>query len=84
VDENGTLLSDIHNILNTWKDCFSELLNMRSASYVGQIQIHAAEPLVPGPSLLEVAVAFAKLKKYKSRGSDQMSVELIQTRSETF
>jgi hypothetical protein len=36
-----------------------------------------AEPLVPGPSRLEVEIAIAKLKKYKSRGSDQIPVELI-------
>jgi hypothetical protein len=28
------------------------------------------EPLVPGPSRLEVEIAIAKLKKYKSPGSD--------------
>jgi hypothetical protein len=36
-----------------------------------------AEPLVPGPSL-EVEIAVAKLKKYKSPGSDQIPAELIQ------
>jgi hypothetical protein len=37
-----------------------------------------AEQLVPGPSCLEVEIAVAKLKKYKSLGSDQIPVELIQ------
>jgi hypothetical protein len=36
-----------------------------------------AEPLVPGPSP-EVQIAIAKLKKYKSPGSDQIPAELIQ------
>jgi hypothetical protein len=37
-----------------------------------------AEPLVPCPSRLEVEIAIAKLKKYKSPGSDQIPTELIQ------
>jgi hypothetical protein len=44
--------------------------------------VHAAEPLVPGPSRLEVEIAIAKLKKYKSPGSDQVSAELIQAGDE--
>jgi hypothetical protein len=35
------------------------------------------EPLVPGSSRLEVEIAIAKLKKYKSPGSDQIPAELI-------
>jgi hypothetical protein len=37
-----------------------------------------AEPLVPGPSRLEVEIAIAKLKKYKLPGRDQIPAELIQ------
>jgi hypothetical protein len=40
--------------------------------------VHTPEPLVPGPSHLEVEIAVAKLKKYKSPGSDQIPAELIQ------
>jgi hypothetical protein len=40
------------------------------------------EPLVPGPSHLEAEIAIAKLKKYKSPGSDESPAELIQARSE--
>jgi hypothetical protein len=36
------------------------------------------EPLVPGPSCLEVEIATAKLEKYKSPGSDEIVAELIQ------
>jgi hypothetical protein len=43
-----------------------------------QIEIHTTEPLVPGPSRLEVEIAISKLKKYKSPGSDQIPAELIQ------
>jgi hypothetical protein len=41
-----------------------------------------AEPLVHGPSRLEVEVAIAKLKNYKSPGSDQILAELIQAEDE--
>jgi hypothetical protein len=41
-----------------------------------------AEPLVPGPSRLEVEVVSAKLKKCKSPGSDEIPAELIQAGGE--
>jgi hypothetical protein len=47
------------------------------------IEIHRAESLVPGPSHLEDEIAIAKLKKYKSPGSDQILTELIQAGVET-
>jgi hypothetical protein len=82
-DENGALLADSHNILNRWKNYFSQLLNVHNVSDVRQIEVHMAEPLVLGPSRLEVEIAIAKLKKYKSPGSDEISAELIQAGSET-
>jgi hypothetical protein len=81
-DENGDLLADSHNVLNRWKKRFSQLLNVHNISDVRQIEIHTAEPLVPGLSLLEVEIAIAKLKNYKSPGSDQIPAELIQAGGE--
>jgi hypothetical protein len=81
-DENRDLLVDSHNILNRWKNYFSELLNVHNVSDVRQIEVHMARPLVPGPSHLEVEVAIAKLKNYKSPGSDQIPAELIQAGGE--
>jgi hypothetical protein len=69
-------------ILNRWKNFFSQLLNVHNVSDVRQIEIHIAEPLVLGPSCLEVEIAIAKLKKYKSPGSDQIPAELIQAGGE--
>jgi hypothetical protein len=66
------------HILNRWKNYFSQLLNVHNASEVRQIEVHTPKPLVPGPSRLEVEIAIAKLKKYKSTGSDQIPAELIQ------
>jgi hypothetical protein len=65
-DENGDLLADNH-ILNRWK-----LLNVHRVSDVRQIEIHTAELLVPNPSPFEAKIAIAKLKRYKSPGSDQI------------
>jgi hypothetical protein len=73
-DENGDMLEDSHNILNRWKNFFSQLWNVHKVSDVRQIEI----PLVPGPSHLEVKTAIAKLKKHKSPGNDKIPAELIQ------
>jgi hypothetical protein len=59
-DENGDLLADSHGILNRWKNYFSQLLNVHTVSDVRQIEIHAAEPLVPDPSPFVFEVAIAK------------------------
>jgi hypothetical protein len=48
-DEKGDLLTDSHNILNSWKIYFSQLLKVHNVSDVRQIAVHTAEPLVPGP-----------------------------------
>jgi hypothetical protein len=82
-DENGDLLADSHNPVNRWKSYFSRLLNLQDVSDVRQIEMHTAEPLVPGPSHLEVKIAIAKLKKYRSAGSDQIPAELIQAEGDT-
>jgi hypothetical protein len=47
------MLADSQNILNLWKKCFSQLLNVHNVSDVRQVEVHRAEPLLPGPSLLE-------------------------------
>jgi hypothetical protein len=58
-DENGDLLAHSHNILNMWKNYFSQLLNVHNVSDVRQIEVHTAEPSVPGPSPLEAEIAVA-------------------------
>jgi hypothetical protein len=40
--------------------------------------VPTAEPLVPGPSHLEVETAIANLKKYKLSASDQIPAKLTQ------
>jgi hypothetical protein len=72
-----------NNILNRWKNYFSQLLNVHTVRDVRQIEIHTAEPLVPEPSPFEVEIAISKFKKYKSPGTDQIPAELIQAGFET-
>jgi hypothetical protein len=82
-DDNGDLLADSNTIVYRWKSYFSQLLNVLNVSDVRQIEIHTAEPLVTGPSHLEVEISIAKLKNYKSSGSDQIPAELYQAGGET-
>jgi hypothetical protein len=61
--ENGDLLADSRNILNMWKNLFSQLLYVQGVLNVRQIEIYKAEPLVPDPSPFKVETAIAKLKR---------------------
>jgi hypothetical protein len=51
-------------------------------SDVRQKEVHATEPLVPGPSRHEVEIDITNLKKYKWPGSDEIMAELIQAGGE--
>jgi hypothetical protein len=62
-DENGDLLADSHNIVNRWKNYYSQLLNVYRASNVRNIEVHTAEPLVPDPSPFEVEIAICNIEK---------------------
>jgi hypothetical protein len=83
VKVNSYLHADSHNILNRWKNYFSQLLNVHRASDVRQTEIHTTEPLVPECSPFDVEISIVKLKKYNSPGNDQISAELIQAGGET-
>jgi hypothetical protein len=48
---------------NRWRNYFSRLLNVHNVSDFRQIEVHTAEPLVPGPCRLEVEIAIAKVEK---------------------
>jgi hypothetical protein len=55
-DGNGDLFADSYNILNRWKNYFSQLLNVHNVSDLRQTEAHTAEPLVPvhGPLRLKL------------------------------
>jgi hypothetical protein len=59
------------------------MLNVHGVHDVRQMDIHMAEPLVPEPSLIKVAIAIGKLKSYKSPGNDQIPAKLIKAGGET-
>jgi hypothetical protein len=59
------------------------VLNVCSVTDNRQTEALTIEPLVPGSSRLEVEIAIAKLKEYKSPGSVQIPAELIQAGRET-
>jgi hypothetical protein len=58
-------------------------LNVNGAGGVRKTEMHAAESIVPEPSASEAEVAVGKLKRYTSRGVDQIPAQLIQAEGET-
>jgi len=66
------LVTDSNSILGWWRNYFSQLVNVHGDSNLRQIELHAAEPLVPEPSVFEVEMAIEKVKIHKSQGIDQI------------
>jgi hypothetical protein len=64
------LCADSYNVSNTWKDFFSQLLNLHGVSDVRQREMHTAEPLAPELGPFHIETATEKLKGYKSPGID--------------
>jgi hypothetical protein len=82
-DEDGDLVANSHNILNTWTNYFCQLLNVRGVNDVRQTEMHTAEPLAPERNSFDVEIAIEKLKRYKSPGIDQIPAEMIQAGGDT-
>jgi len=76
-------VADPHCIMASWRNYFSQLLNVHEVKDVRQAEIHTAEPLVPEPSAFEVELAIEKLKIYKSPGIDQIPAEMIKAGGRT-
>ena len=53
-DEKGYLFSDCNSVLDSWRDHFSQLLNVHGVNDVRQTEIYTAEPLVPQPCASEL------------------------------
>jgi hypothetical protein len=70
--EKGDLVADSHSILASWRNYFSQLLNIHGDNDVRQTEIHTAEPLVTEPSAFEVEMAVEELKRHKAPGTDQI------------
>ena len=82
-DETGDLVTGSYSILATWRDYFSQLLNVHGVHDVRQRETHTAETLVPEPSAFEVDLAIEELKSHKSPGIDQIPAELIKEGNRT-
>jgi hypothetical protein len=66
------LVADSLSILVSWRNHFSQLLNVHGINDVRQREIHTAEPLVPEPSVFEFEMDIEKLESHKSPGFDQI------------
>jgi hypothetical protein len=62
----------------------SLLLNVHNVSDVGQTDTYTAGLLILDPRTFKVETAIAKLKRYKSPGSDKIMAELVPAGGETF
>jgi len=49
----------------TWRNYFSQLLNVHEDNDVRQAEIHTVETIVPEPSAFEVEVTIGKLKNHQ-------------------
>ena len=76
------MVTDSQSILARWRNHFSQLLNIHGVNDVRQTEIHTAEPLVPDP--FEIDMAIGKLKSHKSPGNSQVPAELIKAGVEQF
>jgi len=79
----GDLVPDSHTILASWRNHFSQLLNVHGVNDVRHTEIHTAEPFVPEPSAFEDELAIEKLGSHKSTGTDQITAELIKAGGRT-
>jgi hypothetical protein len=77
-DDNFDFLAVSYSILRI---NFHQLLNLHDFNDVRKTEIHTTEPLVTEPSPFEIDIASERVKMYKSPGTNQISVELIQARS---
>jgi hypothetical protein len=80
-DEKADLLADSH-ILNRWKNHLSQLLSVHCVTDERKMKKQTAQPLASEPSPVDEVISFAKLKKYKLLGSDQIPAEPIQADGE--
>ena len=66
------LLQNSHINSASWRNYFSQLLNVNGVNYVRQSEKRTAKWLVPEPSAIEDEMASEKIKRRKSPGTDQI------------
>jgi hypothetical protein len=72
MDVKGDLVTDCHRILDSYRNQFSQLLNVHWAYDVRQTEIHTAEPQVLQPSTFEFESAIDKLRSHKILDTNQI------------
>jgi hypothetical protein len=60
--ERDDLIADPHSIMNKYRNCVSQLLNVHRENDVRQTEIHASEPQVPELGAFEFEMAIEMLK----------------------
>jgi len=66
------LVADSHIILVTWRNHFSQLLNVHGINDVRQTEINSAESIVPESNASEVKMVTEKLQRHTSSSSEQI------------
>ena len=61
------MLTDSYSTLASWRNHFSQLLNVHAIKGVRQIEIYTATPLVPQLSAFEFEMGIEKLKRQITR-----------------
>jgi len=75
-DKKGDMVTDPNSILASWRNHFSQLLNVHGINYVRQREMRTAYSLVPESSAFEFEMVIEKIKNHKSPGTDQMPAKL--------
>lgn len=74
---DGKTLFNKEEILNRWKEYFSNLLNVENNNTIEEVVTDTAEIYIPEPTQEEVRNAIRKLKNNKAVGNDNIPSELI-------
>jgi len=82
-DEKCDLVTDSHNILPTWMNQYSQIINVHCVNNVTHTEIHRAERLVPFLSAFEFEMDIEKLKQNKYLSIDQIPAQLIKAGGRT-
>ena len=64
-DEKGNVVADCYSIVASWRNDFSQLLNVHGVNVITHTPTHTAEQLVPEPSAVEFKLSTERLKSHK-------------------
>jgi hypothetical protein len=82
-DEKIDLVAESYNIVDRWRNYFSQLLNLNGINDIKPIDTLTIVPLVAEPSIFEFELAIEKPKSHKSPGFAQITAELFRVAGRT-